>query len=46
MCSFSPCFAGLVVPDVPLEETELLRNEALKNKIELVSVISITRMIW
>ncbi|XVF21676.1 hypothetical protein REPUB_Repub12eG0110700 [Reevesia pubescens] len=27
---------GLVVPDVPLEETEVLRREALKNKIELV----------
>uniref|UniRef100_A0A2P2JZS7 Uncharacterized protein MANES_01G202100 n=1 Tax=Rhizophora mucronata TaxID=61149 RepID=A0A2P2JZS7_RHIMU len=27
---------GLVVPDVPLEETELLRMEAIKNKIELV----------
>ncbi|CAN1291731.1 Tryptophan synthase alpha chain, chloroplastic [Linum perenne] len=27
---------GLVVPDVPLEETELLRSEAVKNKIELV----------
>ncbi|OMO78407.1 Tryptophan synthase, alpha chain [Corchorus capsularis] len=27
---------GLVVPDVPLEETETLRKEALKNKIELV----------
>jgi tryptophan synthase alpha chain len=27
---------GLVVPDVPLEETEMLRKEALKNKIELV----------
>ncbi|KAJ4833169.1 cTPxI [Turnera subulata] len=27
---------GLVVPDVPLEETELLRKEAVKNKIELV----------
>ncbi|XWS46908.1 hypothetical protein CRYUN_Cryun14cG0108500 [Craigia yunnanensis] len=27
---------GLVVPDVPLEETEILRREALKNKIELV----------
>ncbi|CAL1383129.1 unnamed protein product [Linum trigynum] len=27
---------GLVVPDVPLEETELLRKEALKNNIELV----------
>lgn len=28
--------AGLVVPDVPLEETEFLRKEALKNEIELV----------
>lgn len=27
---------GLVVPDVPLEETEILRKEALKYKIELV----------
>uniref|UniRef100_A0A7N0T052 Tryptophan synthase n=1 Tax=Kalanchoe fedtschenkoi TaxID=63787 RepID=A0A7N0T052_KALFE len=27
---------GLVVPDVPLEETEVLRHEALKNGIELV----------
>ncbi|EEF41392.1 tryptophan synthase alpha chain [Ricinus communis] len=27
---------GLVVPDVPLEETELLRNEAAKKNIELV----------
>ncbi|XP_074316140.1 tryptophan synthase alpha chain-like isoform X1 [Silene latifolia] len=27
---------GLVVPDVPLEETESLRKEALKNGIELV----------
>ncbi|MBA0680677.1 hypothetical protein Goari_012364, partial [Gossypium aridum] len=27
---------GLVVPDVPLEEAELLRREALKNNIELV----------
>lgn len=27
---------GLVVPDVPLEETEILRSEALKNQIELV----------
>ncbi|KAL6968248.1 cTPxI [Sarracenia purpurea var. burkii] len=27
---------GLVVPDVPLEETEILREEAVKNKIELV----------
>lgn len=28
--------AGLVVPDVPLEETEILRTEAKKNGIELV----------
>lgn len=27
---------GLVVPDVPLEETELLREGALSNGIELV----------
>ncbi|XP_010427172.1 PREDICTED: tryptophan synthase alpha chain, chloroplastic-like [Camelina sativa] len=27
---------GLVVPDVPLEETEMLRKEALANDIELV----------
>ncbi|XP_065861041.1 tryptophan synthase alpha chain [Euphorbia lathyris] len=27
---------GLVVPDVPLEETKLLRDEALKKNIELV----------
>lgn len=27
---------GLVVPDVPLEETEILRKEAVKYKIELV----------
>ncbi|XP_028556278.1 tryptophan synthase alpha chain [Dendrobium catenatum] len=27
---------GLVVPDVPLEETEILRNEASKHHIELV----------
>lgn len=27
---------GLVVPDVPLEETEMLRKEALNNDIELV----------
>ncbi|KAI5680164.1 hypothetical protein M9H77_01391 [Catharanthus roseus] len=27
---------GLVVPDVPLEETETLRKEALKNELELV----------
>lgn len=27
---------GLVVPDVPLEETGILRTEALKNQIELV----------
>jgi tryptophan synthase alpha subunit len=28
--------AGLVVPDVPLEETEILRKEAKKYGIELV----------
>ncbi|TYH59631.1 hypothetical protein ES332_D08G235800v1 [Gossypium tomentosum] len=33
---------GLVVPDVPLEETELLRREALKNKIELVMLTTPT----
>ncbi|KAK9083578.1 hypothetical protein Scep_030049 [Stephania cephalantha] len=27
---------GLIVPDVPLEETETLRKEAIKNQIELV----------
>jgi len=27
---------GLVVPDVPLEETQILRNEAAKHNIELV----------
>ncbi|MCD9645564.1 cTPxI [Datura stramonium] len=27
---------GLVVPDVPLEETEMLRNEAARHNIELV----------
>lgn len=30
-------FSGLVVPDVPLEETEILRKEAIKKNIELVS---------
>jgi len=29
-------YAGLVVPDVPLEESEFLRTEAKKNGIELV----------
>ncbi|KAG4188796.1 hypothetical protein ERO13_A08G188200v2 [Gossypium hirsutum] len=33
---------GLVVPDVPLEETELLSREALKNKIELVMLTTPT----
>ncbi|CAN1270834.1 Tryptophan synthase alpha chain, chloroplastic [Linum perenne] len=33
---------GLVVPDVPLEETELLRTEAVKHGIELVSSIGVT----
>lgn len=28
--------AGLVVPDVPLEETASLRNEAIVHNIELV----------
>jgi hypothetical protein len=28
--------SGLVVPDVPLEETEILRSEAAKHGIELV----------
>lgn len=30
-------FSGLVVPDVPLEETEMLRKEAARHNIELVS---------
>ncbi|KAH9729576.1 Tryptophan synthase alpha chain [Citrus sinensis] len=34
LCPF--LFTGLVVPDVPLEETESLQKEAMKNKIELV----------
>ncbi|XP_047259661.1 tryptophan synthase alpha chain, chloroplastic-like [Capsicum annuum] len=29
-------FSGLVVPDVPLEETEMLRKEAARHNIELV----------
>lgn len=33
-CNFF--FSGLVVPDVPLEETEILRKEAISNNIELV----------
>lgn len=33
-------FAGLVVPDVALEETETLRAEAQKNGIELVCFTS------
>ncbi|KAL8137296.1 hypothetical protein V2J09_003297 [Rumex salicifolius] len=33
---------GLVVPDVPLEETEILRKEAAKNNIELVSSVGVT----
>jgi hypothetical protein len=32
--------AGLVVPDVPLEETDILRSEAAKNNLELVGPIS------
>jgi hypothetical protein len=31
-------YAGLVVPDVPLEETQILRTEAKKKGIELVSL--------
>jgi hypothetical protein len=31
--------AGLVVPDVPLEETKTLREEAKKNGIELVCLL-------
>lgn len=34
-------FAGLVVPDVPLEETDNLRKEALKKNIELVCLIGL-----
>lgn len=33
--------AGLVVPDVPLEETEILRSEASKHGIELVPFLSV-----
>ncbi|KAK6120056.1 hypothetical protein DH2020_046186 [Rehmannia glutinosa] len=33
---------GLVVPDVPLEETEILRKEAINNNIELVSSVGVT----
>ena len=33
----STLLSGLVVPDVPLEETEILRMESSKNNIELVS---------
>ncbi|KAF3786555.1 Tryptophan synthase alpha chain [Nymphaea thermarum] len=33
---------GLVVPDVPLEETEILRKEATKKDIELASIYSLT----
>ena len=32
--------AGLVVPDVPLEETDFLRSEAAKNNLELVGPFS------
>lgn len=32
-------FSGLVVPDVPLEETEILRREATKKNIELVGFV-------
>ncbi|CAD6220869.1 unnamed protein product [Miscanthus lutarioriparius] len=33
---------GLVVPDVPLEETDVLRSEAAKNNLELVSTVGVT----
>ena len=33
---------GLVVPDVPLEETDFLRSEAAKNNLELVGPFSCT----
>jgi hypothetical protein len=36
--------AGLVVPDVPLEETDILRSEASKNNLELVKPLSNTLM--
>lgn len=32
--------AGLIVPDVPFEETEILRKEAVKYNIELVISLS------
>ncbi len=32
-------FSGLVVPDVPLEETEILRKEATDKNIELVGFL-------
>lgn len=35
-CAHIHFLAGLVVPDVPLEETEVLRKEAVKHNIELV----------
>ncbi|KAG8486850.1 hypothetical protein CXB51_020348 [Gossypium anomalum] len=39
---YNPILKRLVVPDVPLEETELLRREALKNEIELVMLTTPT----
>ncbi|RWW83227.1 hypothetical protein BHE74_00008270 [Ensete ventricosum] len=40
------CSAGLVVPDVPLEETESLTKEAVKHKIELVCPSNIYFRLW
>ncbi|KAE8790495.1 putative brassinosteroid-insensitive 1 [Hordeum vulgare] len=41
---FYTTYNGLVVPDVPLEETDILRSEAAKNNLELHGD-SITRSI-
>jgi tryptophan synthase alpha chain len=35
-----------VVPDVPLEETQVLRKEAVKNGLELVCLTSYFRMMY
>lgn len=36
----SSCATGLIVPDLPYIETSVLRNEAIKNDIELVCLIT------
>lgn len=36
----SSCATGLIVPDLPYIETGVLRNEAIKNDIELVCLIT------